>query len=224
MITPITMIAINWQWQPSALNLWSKSLFWLTETGSTPWAIFTCVFFAGIFAICMKPKSKMQLIKLVAVLVIAMLAGQIIKSGIKTYTAESRPFVLWIEDTYQVEDDYFYSLPRSERRDLVKEHVAGSTQIPKWLYQHWRNETGYSFPSGHTMFATTWAFLALVLFNFKRKQMVVGLIIGWAVLMEISRVALGMHHASDLIVGSIIAWLVAIFCYYLAKRWRVVDE
>ena len=32
---------------------------------------------------------------------------------------------------------------------------------PAWLVHHYENETGYSFPSGHTIFAATWLMLAV---------------------------------------------------------------
>ncbi|RKS87714.1 phosphatidylglycerophosphatase [Orbus hercynius] len=224
LITPITIIAINWQWQPETLNSTSKYLFWITETAGVPWALLSCVFFALLFALCLKLKSPKQLAKLLIILVVAMLLGQAIKSVVKTYTADSRPFVLWIESKYNVDDEYFYSLSRSDRREILKQYIAHSPEIPKWLYQHWRSETGYTFPSGHALFAATWAFLALTLLNFKRYQTIICIIIAWAVLIEMSRIVLGMHRPIDVIVGSIIAWFIAMLSYYLAKRWQLIKE
>lgn len=222
LVTPIVIIAINWQWQPESLNNTSEYLFWLTETAGKPWAVLTCVFFVIAFMIILQIKSKMQFIKLLLIFIIAIGLGQLIKSVIKNYTADSRPYVLWIEQNYQIDDDYFYSLPRNERQEIIKMHVYHSPQIPNWLYKHWRNETGYSFPSGHALFAATWAFLALLLLNLKRHYICSSLVIAWAILIEISRIALGMHRPIDVIVGSAIAWGIALFCYYLAIKWRVI--
>lgn len=224
LITPIVIIAINWQWQPQSLNSMSKYLFWLTQTAGIPWAILTCAFFPVLFAICLKIKSKVQFIKLVLILAMAILLGQLFKTVIKSYTADSRPFVIWIEKNHHIDDKYFYSLPRSEREAVIEQYVYQSPEIPNWLFQHWKNETGYTFPSGHTLFAATWAFLALLFLNFKRGQNVIGFIIAWAVFIEISRLALGMHHPIDLICGSILAWAIALFTYYVALKWRVIKR
>lgn len=224
LVVPIAVIAYNWQWQPDSLTSSDRYLFWLTETAGVPWAILTCLFFTLSFIFLLNVKSKRQMIKLILVLIIAMIVGQAIKSAIKTYTAESRPFVLWIEKQYSVKDEYFYSLPRAERKQIITEYVAQSSQIPNWLYQHWRNETGYTFPSGHTLFAATWAFLALLLLNFKRHYIFIGTSIAWVILIEISRLTLGMHRPIDLIVGAIIALPVALLSYYLAKRWRIIEK
>ena len=43
-----------------------------------------------------------------------------------------------------------------------------STQAdtPAWLKAHYEDETGYSFPSGHSIFAATWLMLAVGLANY----------------------------------------------------------
>ncbi|SUG70501.1 phosphatidylglycerophosphatase B [Salmonella enterica subsp. enterica] len=40
----------------------------------------------------------------------------------------------------------------------MKEQLAGQQNIPVFLRQHWQKETGFAFPSGHTMFAASWRF------------------------------------------------------------------
>jgi len=224
LIVPIFLIVIGWQWQPESLNKASEYLFWLTEMAGMPWAMLTCFILPIIFAICLRIKSKSKFIKLLIVLAISVLLGQTIKSIVKNYTAESRPFVLWIEKNYQVDDKYFYSLPRDERQQIIKQYIYQSPKIPNWLYQHWRNETGYTFPSGHTLFAATWAFLALAFLSFKRHRIVIILMITWAVLIEISRITLGMHHPIDVLSGSILAWLIALLAYYFASKLQLLKE
>ncbi|WP_392562650.1 phosphatase PAP2 family protein [Orbus sturtevantii] len=224
LIVPAFLISIDWQWQPSSLNVSSKYLFWFTEMAGMPWAMLICLILPIVFAICLKVRSISKFITLVIILAISILLGQTIKSIVKDYTAESRPFVLWIEKSYQVDDEYFYSLPRSERKQIIRQYVHHSPQIPNWLYRHWRAETGYTFPSGHTIFAATWAFLALLFLRFKRHFVIVGLVITWTVLIEISRLALGMHHPIDVISGSILAWLIALIAYYFAIKWQLLKQ
>lgn len=224
LITPLIFLTINWHWQPELLNNYSYYFYWLTETAGSPWSIITCVFFSLIFVLCLKKESKIWLIKLILILAVAIVAGQIIKSGIKNFMAEPRPYVLWMADKYQISDKYFYSLPRSERQELLQVYLQPSSAVPNWLYQHWRTETGYSFPSGHTLFAVTWAFLAFFLLNFKRSYFIIGLIIAWAILVQISRFILGMHYPIDVICSTFIGWMIALFTYsfgierYLSKN------
>ncbi|WP_392563888.1 phosphatase PAP2 family protein [Orbus wheelerorum] len=224
LIVPTFLIVIGWQWQPEALNSSSQYLFWLTQMAGMPWALLTCVILPLVFAFCLRITSLRKFIILLIILALSVLVGQGIKSVVKNYTAESRPFVLWIEKSYQVDDDYFYSLPRDERQQIIKQYVYLSPKIPNWLYQHWRNETGYTFPSGHTLFAATWAFLALIFLNFKRHRIIIILMIMWAILIEISRLALGMHHPIDVISGSILAWLIALLTYYCAAKLHLLEE
>lgn len=223
LVTPVVVLALNWQWEPESLNRSSEFFFRMTLAAGMPIAVIMCVFFTLVFARCLKIQTKKQFIKLLIILAIAILSGQVFKSVIKNLTADSRPFVLWIEKTYNVDDEYFYSLPRSERREIIKQYIHNSPEIPKWLYHHWCSETGYTFPSGHTLFATTWAFLALVLLNFRRYPVVISIIVAWAILIEISRLALGMHHPIDVICGAFLAWAISLFSYYLACKWKLID-
>lgn len=224
LITPLIFLTINWHWQPELLNNYSYYFYWLTETAGSPWSIITCVFFSLIFVLCLKKESKIWLIKLILILAVAIVAGQIIKSGIKNFMAEPRPYVLWMADKYQISDKYFYSLPRMERQALLQVYLQPSSAVPNWLYEHWRTETGYSFPSGHTLFAVTWAFLVFFLLNFKRSYFIIGLIIAWAILVQISRFILGMHYPIDVICSTFIGWMIALFTYsfgierYLSKN------
>ncbi len=87
--------------------------------------------------------------------------GQGVKSWIKDKVQEPRPFVIWLEKTHHIPVDEFYTLKRAERGNLVKEQLAEEKNIPQYLRSHWQKETGFAFPSGHTMFAASWALLAV---------------------------------------------------------------
>lgn len=224
LITPLAIIIINWHWQPEALNHFSKYLYWVTETAGSPYSIISCGIFSIVFALCLKIHSKSLFLKLIVLLAIAIISGQLIKTVIKNCTTETRPFVSWMESEYQISDQYFYSLPRPERQGLIEDYAQQSSQIPNWLYHHWGKETGYSFPSGHTLFAVTWAFMALFLFNFKRHYLTVSVIIIWALTVLISRLMLGMHHPIDVICSTIIAWIIALCVYQVAVKWRFIER
>lgn len=225
LVVPLFIIVINWHWLPDTLNDKSEYFFWVTETASYPWAIITSIFFFILFCALLVSKTDKMLKKIVLVWLVlasAVLSGQVIKSIIKSQTAESRPFVLWITKEHNTTDQYFYSLTKPERAAFIKESLINSSTIPNWLSKHWQNETGYSFPSGHTLFAATFAFLAIVLLNFRRNYIFISLIVIWTVLIEISRLLLGMHTSIDLILSVIIGWGIALICYFYAKKWHIV--
>lgn len=220
LIIPLSVIVVNWHWQPSALNNSSEYFFWITETASYPWAIITSGLFFLLF--CLLLANKKNILVLLLILVSAMLGGQIIKSLIKQQTAESRPYVLWLAKEYHFSDKQFYSQTRAERKANIEQLLTNSTTIPSWLSKHWQQETGYAFPSGHTLFAATWAFLAITLLSFRRHFIIVTAIVVWSTLIEASRLLLGMHSAYDLILGVVLAWLIALISCFYARKWNIV--
>lgn len=224
LVIPLVIIAINWHWQPESLNNTSKFFFVITETASFPWAIITSFVLFILFCLLLNIKTTKKIVLIGILLVGAILTGQMIKAVIKSQTAESRPYVLWMNKQYQLSDDKFYSLTKSEKKQLIDQLLTNSNMIPTWLRQHWQNETGYSFPSGHTLFAVTWAFLAVTLLGFKRHYIVVYMLIIWALLIEISRLCLGMHSPVDLLCGVLVAWIISLICYFYAQKYHIVDN
>lgn len=224
LIVPFAIIATNWHWQPESLDNTSKYFFWITETASYPWAIITSIMLFGMFCLLIPRKTKKNVILLWLLLVMAMLGGQIVKTIIKSQTAQSRPYVLWLGKEYNLNDKQFYSLPKSERKAVIQNLLANSQSIPNWLAKHWQSETGYSFPSGHTLFSATWAFLAISLLSFRRHYIIVSLLSVWALLIELSRILLGMHCPIDLICGLLLAWLISLICCFYARKWHILDR
>lgn len=222
LIIPLSVITVNWQWQPTSINDTSKYLFWVTETASFPWAIITSGLFFLLFYLKLVNKTKKTLLLLWLVLVSTISGGQVVKSIIKQQTAKARPYVLWLDKEFNLNEQQFYSQTRSERRADVEKLLTNSTIIPKWLSNHWQNETGYAFPSGHTLFAVTWTFLAIMLLGFKRHFFIVSIVTIWSLLIETSRLLLGMHSAYDLILGIMLAWLISLICCFYIKKWHIV--
>ena len=84
-------------------------------------------------------------------------------------------------------------------------------------------ETGYSFPSGHAMFAVAfYGFLIFMLWNLDwRKSLKVGLSIVGVVLVlliSFSRVYLGVHYATDVIGGMCISFVYLMFFLFVVSR------
>ncbi|MCV9877612.1 phosphatidylglycerophosphatase B [Brenneria izbisi] len=218
LIIPCIIWMSGWQWQPEYDGWWVKALFWSTETVTSPWGTLTSAVLSVWFLWCLRFRLKPALGVLV-IMVITVLIGQGVKSGIKEWVKESRPFVVWLEEKHQIDDRYFYSLPRKERGELVRSQLESEQQIPTWLRQHWQFETGFAFPSGHTMFAATWALLAVGLLWARRHYKTVVALMIWANAVMVSRLILGMHWPRDLIVATLISWLLVVVACWLAQRW-----
>lgn len=223
LVIPLITLAINWHWQPQSLNNTSQYLFWITETASFPWAVLTSVVFFILFCLFLPTKSRKNIFLLWIILVFAILFGQVVKSITKSSVAQSRPYVLWFEQEYQVDDSLFYLLSKKAKKAVLDEKLVNNSAIPSWLRYHWKNETGYSFPSGHALFASTWAFLALLILGFNRHRLIVSAFILWAILIDISRLALGMHYPVDLIGGILLAWITVFISYFFAKKWQILE-
>ena len=103
-----------------------------------------------------------------------------------------------------------------------------STQedTPDWLKKNYEDGTGYSFPSGHSIFAATWLMLAVgfsqLLGNRSFKaELLIGAMTIWGVLMLISRVRLGMHYPIDLLIAIISAWVVHVVIFNFLQRKNI---
>ncbi|AFI90711.1 phosphatidylglycerophosphatase B [Pectobacterium parmentieri] len=218
LIMPMIIWMSGWQWQPEYGGLWLRVLFWITETVTSPWGILTSIVLSLWFLWCLRFRLKAAL-GLLVIMAITVLVGQGIKSVIKEWVQESRPYVVWLEKNHQVDDSYFYSLPRKDRSELVKEQLQDQTQIPQWLRSHWQFETGFAFPSGHTLFAATWALLGVGLLWARRHYKTVAILMLWASGVMGSRLVLGMHWPQDLVVATLISWLLVVVASWLAQRW-----
>lgn len=218
LIMPLVVWLTGWQWQPETSGVWQRALFWITETVTSPWGILTSALLAGWFLWCLRFRLKPAL-GVFVIMTLTVLIGQGMKSVIKERLQEPRPFVLWLEKQYQVDERYFYSLPNDARAELVGKQLRGQQQIPDWLRNHWQFETGFAFPSGHTLFAATWALLAVGLLWVRRHYKTVVVLMIWAIGVMGSRLALGMHWPQDLIAATVIAWALVVVACSLAQRW-----
>ncbi|MFI8417003.1 phosphatidylglycerophosphatase B [Serratia sp. NPDC078593] len=218
LLMPIAMWASGWLWQPGADDALLKPLFWLTETVTSPWGIITSVVLSAWFLWCLRFRLK-PAIGLFVLLSAAILIGQGVKSLIKERVQEPRPFVMWLEQQHGVDPTYFYSLHRNQRSALVMTQLQDQARVPEWLRKHWQFETGFAFPSGHTLFAASWALLGVGLLWPRRHYKTVVVLMVWATGVMGSRLLLGMHWPRDLVMATVISWLLVTLACWLAQRW-----
>lgn len=222
LLIPIATWLIDWHWVPDQNYSWIDfALYLITETGSAP---YFAVIVSLILSIWLSMRCKClqhHWVILFLSIIFLQATTQIIKSGAKAIWEEPRPYMSYVVEK-GVDTTAFYEVDRNERSVILESVLDTDTNTPSWLQNHWQNETGYSFPSGHTIFAVIWAFIIIgFLTREKDSKTWLAMIIMtlWAGLMMVSRVRLGMHFPIDLLVSTIIAYIVALlFFYFLAKR------
>jgi phosphatidylglycerophosphatase B len=125
--------------------------------------------------------------------------------------------------------DSLYQLDKSQRYDffarLIKNNPLQFRQIDLEIQQHWIDEAGFSFPSGHTFNAFLFAMIiSYAIYHNKsrpgwRRLFLVPFM--WAVTVGVSRVAIGAHSALDVSAGATLGILIgAIFLYVdITRHW-----
>ena len=217
LIMPLAVWISGWQWVPGAQGAWLKMMYWMTETVTQPWGIITHVCLCAWFLWCLRFRLKAA-VMLFAILGAAILVGQGVKSVIKDKVQEPRPVVVWLEKTQHIPTDEVSNLKRKQRSELVKSQLESQTEVPGWLRKHWQKETGFAFPSGHTMFAASWALLGVGLLWPRRRTWTIALLLVWAVGVMGSRLVLGMHWPRDLVVATLISWILITLATWLAQK------
>ncbi|VEH68067.1 phosphatidylglycerophosphatase B [Rodentibacter pneumotropicus] len=221
-LVPFFMWGFSYQWhgneQLTEADYW---LYLLTETGSVPYALITCAVFSLIFGFLFK--SRKQWMLGVAVMAFSVVATQAVKTGLKAMFKEPRPFTVYLAEQTNQTVENFYENDRTQRAVIAKNFYSTQANTPTWLVNHYENETGYSFPSGHTIFAATWLMLAVgftqLLGNRSWKaKLLVGIMAVWSLLMLISRVRLGMHYPIDLFVATVFAWIVNLVIFGFLQK------
>lgn len=224
LLVPVAAIIMNFKWDPAIFENNFQFIYVLTESASSPWALITCFIFLVIFIYLLSPLTRKQIIQLTIILALSVLVGQGIKTVVKTLLAEPRPFVVWLGERYQIDTKDFYKLSRKDRAAVVEKNLQDEPAIPSWMRYHWKNETGYSRPSGHALFSACWALLFLCFFNFRKHYIIISLAMIWAVIIATSRLVLGMHWELDLITGIIVAGIVAAGTLYAANRMSLLPD
>lgn len=204
---PLFVWATGWNWVNDAhlISGFDTFMYFLTESGSVPYALITCVVF--MLWLMKLAAKRYSWILVGAICATSVIGTQAIKTVAKHTFAEPRPYVVQMMGG-ETQAEQFYELSRDERAVLVAQHYQ-NLDFPL-VAKHREGETGYSFPSGHTIFAVSWLLLFAGLLIGIRSQAVVfaqGFAVVWAALMLISRLRFGMHYPIDLFISTLIAWI-----------------
>lgn len=218
LIMPLGVGFSGWLWHPSESTPVLYFLYLLTETISFPWGIVTNLLLCGWFIWCLRFRLKAAVI-LFCILSVVILAGQLTKSFIKQQTQEARPYVLWLGSHYGMDEKVFYQMKAKSRGQVVAGLVSDDKQLPLWLKKHWESDTGFAFPSGHTLYATSWALLGIALLWPRRHYKTVAALFLWALGVMASRLLLGMHWPRDLVVATLISYSLVLIATGLTQKF-----
>ena len=214
LLVPLYFWATGYQWTMSAMQdnaVANEAWIAFTFTGSVPYAFATSAVLAGMAMWLLRGRLDWRVVLLACA--VSQLGTQAIKSAAKYTFQEPRPFVVALQQAQIPEKlgyapNSFYAQPADIKRQMIQATAVDADSQTIADYQ--QDELGYSFPSGHTIFAASWLFLLAGLLRQRHDALAYGVqtaLLIWAVAMLYSRVRLGMHYPIDLFVSVWIAWV-----------------
>lgn len=198
---PLAFWLTGWHWQAATPG--NYLLYLITQTagkyGILPASII-------LYVLLWQAHHRGEAHALLLVALLAIGSTQVAKVLLKPLIAEPRPYIVAMHDADPDRIRAFYATPRTVRRARTATYYEGSA-VPAYLAAHRASEAGYSFPSGHSLFATSWAllFAGIIGYANRRRRLVSTAVTLWAMLVMTSRVALGLHYPIDLAGAVILA-------------------
>ena len=200
---------------------WTNTAYILTESAGvngTLLGIFVACYLYTIQEIGFKNKIIVFSKSMIGLMLIISLFAISNEYLTKPYFKFQRPSHLYLLQKLHLESkiDSIYHLSKEERalwfRQKTQEEAKIFAEINPRVLEHWLNEAGYSFPSGHTFNA----FLLACIFAFgiknnskiKSWQSLYLLPFIWAIGVGISRVSLGVHTLQDVCTGALLGVLI----------------
>ncbi|WP_417763253.1 phosphatase PAP2 family protein [Shewanella sp.] len=189
----------------------------ITMTGTRPWGIVTsAVVLLLIWRLIPAPQRGPMLLATL----LALGLNLIVSHGLKNLFQESRPYVEYLANHGLLDLSQFYASDTAARSTLL--HGLALEQLPQPLsslvWQQWQFETGYSFPSGHTLFSCTLALCGCYALLPQQRFGWAFLLIAWAWWVSISRILLGMHWPADVLVSALLSGVIVWCSQVLIQR------
>jgi phosphatidylglycerophosphatase B len=195
-------------------SLWCSFCFWTTQSAGRIGTIYViiaaCIFFA-VGQRTARGKALVFIRSLLALVVILSSFAYLNEHLIKTTVRIARPsHTFMVRNTkFNSKLDSIYNLADDNKRVFFRSVISSDTvtfgAIDQRILDHWVEEMGYSFPSGHSFNAFLLA--GIIAFGIyqntsKRRRWLCVIPLVWASLVALSRVAVGAHSALDVSVGS----------------------
>lgn len=215
-------------------SLSSTSLFFLTSTGTAPYAVLSVVAFLAVSYFCV-PKAVWG--RLVPAVVLSLLISFTLNHQLKSHFEEARPNAVFLskQSDSPIDLETFYQQKPEIRRNLIEQALQqyqineGSNHyqtmppmaISPMIKGHWEHEVGYAFPSGHTIFATTLVLTASYYLLMSGGATVLNImLVFWGISMGLSRMFLGMHWPQDVFASTCLAALISLFSVSVIEKLR----
>ncbi len=218
---------------PSAFTACSKDSWWCTiaylatesagKIGTVVVLAMTC-FFYTINAQTLKQKFAVFLRSFLVLAILLSSIAYVNEHITKEALEVPRPSHIFITQHALpvISVDSIYKISEEGRRvllrNLIKSDSINFGTIDMRIQDHWIEEAGYSFPSGHSFNAFLLAtVLAFSMYNSSNKiaRSFYLVPLFWAVLVAVSRVAVGAHSALDVSFGAAFGMLIGHLFLYI---------
>jgi phosphatidylglycerophosphatase B len=209
--------------------------FWLTESAGKYGTLKIIILTSALYTIRL-PRRRDRVITFIKsavalsifLTVFAMVNEYVTKPSLRL----SRPSHNFIINKANIPNqlDSIYRLSVKTRQDyfenLLKQNKTFFEEIDPRVLEHWIDEAGYSFPSGHSFNAFLLAtVMAFSLYHVQNKfiRSLYFLPYLWALSVAISRVAIGAHTALDVCAGAALGLIVShVFIYFDTTRRLII--
>jgi phosphatidylglycerophosphatase B len=191
--------------------------YWITESGSKFAVPVIAIVMTGIVVGRQGISGKRRLFETAAIVIVLSLvlgAGAYVNEHwIKPWFAVPRPNIVELADAgaLKMTVEAFYARPdkrirSAHLRETLTDEQFRAVLLHPSIREHWIRESGFSFPSGHSLSAMLCAtfFLAMGLELFRgRRRCPFYLLVLWAVLVCYSRPILRVHSTTDVSIGGL---------------------
>ena len=237
------LLAIVWFLSPeftacSRDSVWCTLSYWTTESAGRFGTVIIIVISSIVFALRASTVKEgvVGIVRIFVTLsVILSVFALINEHVVKPILQVPRPSHQYIitQSKSEAKLDSLYTLSATDRRAFFKQLMdADTVSYKNWdarVLAHWLEEAGYSFPSGHSfnafLLAGLLAFCIYYLANKKVRWLYV-VPFAWAVMVAVSRVAIGAHTALDVSIGSAIGLSIsqALLSIPVIRRLLIPDK
>lgn len=238
----VCLLLIVWFLNPeftacSKNSVWCTIAYWSTESAGrigTPIIIFMVSIVFALRASAVKEAvinfARTFVVLSVILSVFALLNEHVVKPALQVARPSHQYIITQSKSTAKL--DSLYTLLETDRRAFFKQLIEADTVSFKnsdaRILNHWIEEAGYSFPSGHSFNAFLLAgILAFCIYHLtnRRVRWLYVIPFAWAVMVAVSRVAIGAHTALDVSIGSAMGLLIShTLLYFTVTRRLLISE
>ncbi|WP_259655971.1 phosphatase PAP2 family protein [Shewanella colwelliana] len=199
----------------------AEGLYWLTSSGTAPFGVLTVLVLLGL---CFRQIPKAHFLPLFITVSISMVSTLALNQFLKPYFSEPRPNAQLLHQQQLLNINEFYQLAPAQRKPVINDAVNQFTtdphdvQLSPLIANHWRNEVGFAFPSGHTLFAVTLSMVMSYFLLLSGQYLLPSLLCLWSLGMGFSRMLLGMHWSQDVLASTVIGGLIGLACIWGINR------